>query len=154
MTARPLHPIRQEVLAEIRRVYQKAAPDKVQQAVRLIDRYPADKWHQMLRMIGHKYGQAIDPTILASTAATCPTHRATGDTFEASMRDPESSHHNVIGRALALLLPVLAVLLFDGQLDATDAALTQPTLFKSGGSGNTECSYLRFQKNGPWNARS
>eukprot|EP01043_Picozoa_sp_COSAG02_P048817 COSAG02_NODE_4838_length_4920_cov_44.866210_5_plen_537_part_00 len=122
-SGRPSHPMRQEVVAEIRRLYQRAAPDKVQHAVGLIDRYPPDQWHQMLRMIGHKYGQAIEEAVLAQTAAICPARGAKVETFQASMRHPQSSHHNRIGRALALLLPVFAILLFDGQLDATDAAL-------------------------------
>ena len=53
---RPSHPImRQQVEAEISRIYQQAAPGKVQQAAHLIRRYPPEQWHQMLRMIGYKY---------------------------------------------------------------------------------------------------
>ena len=43
------------------------------------------------------------------------------DVLEASSQP--KSFHNRVGRALALLLPVCAILLFDGQLDATDGAL-------------------------------
>lgn len=50
------HPItRQQVVAEIRRIYEHAAPGKVHQATNLIRRYPPELWHQMLRMIGYKY---------------------------------------------------------------------------------------------------
>lgn len=117
------HPMRQQVVAEIRRLYQKAAPDKVQQASGLIDRYPPEQWHQMLRLIQHKYGQTIEPTVLAKTAAICPARGANAQAVQASKRQPQSSNHNRIGRALALLLPVFAFLLFDGELDPTDRAL-------------------------------
>ena len=53
----------------------------------------------------------------------CPTYaRGTEEGLLEASSQLQSSH-NRIGRALALLLPVCAILLFDGQLDATDGVL-------------------------------
>lgn len=51
------------------------------------------------------------------------THLAKVDSANASTPQHQSVHHNKIGRALALLLPVCAVVLFDRQVDPTDTAL-------------------------------
>ena len=114
-----LHPLREDVEAEIRRIYRQVAPDKMQGATGLVARYPPEQWHQLLRMIRYKYGHAIDAAVWSQTTTIGQSVNATN----LSTPHPESVPHNRVGRALAFLLPVCAIGLFDGTFDATDVAL-------------------------------
>lgn len=131
---------REEVLAEVRRIYRKAAPDKAQSAVELIERYPPQQWQQMLRLIRHKYGEDLETMIHAKTVAgriaktihnnpaavpTTTAARSISASQEASapaapaaqgsgVGEPEPERHNRLGRALALLLPICALFLCNG----------------------------------------
>lgn len=113
------HPLREDVVAEICGIYRQVAPEKMQHAKALVERYPPEQWHQMLRMIRCKYGHAIDTAVWAKTATMSQSVNAT----KLSTPHLQSVHHNKIGRALAFLLPVCAIGLFDGTFDATDVAL-------------------------------
>ena len=118
---------REEVLAEIRRIYRKVAPDKAQSAVELLERYPPAKWIQLLSLIRHKYGEDIETAVLAVRMASRSNAGSAAEQVAAAARLPAPSaggrSAGGLGRAAALFLPVCAIVLADRRFAATDSAL-------------------------------